>query len=383
MKKRAPRKSRLPHGADNATQLTVDPAKKMEKIRVGFIGAGQISELHARGYLNNPTGELVAVADTDPAVADQRSTQYGAGRWFTDYREMLEGDHVDAVEILLPHHLHLPVTLDALSAGKHVSLQKPMALNMDEARQLSRAAASSNRLFRVFENFRSYEPYRVARDMIEQGDIGETLSIRVKVVSGRGVGGWVQPESAIKWRRNVDTGGGPPAIIDHGYHITSIVPFFMGPVERVHAMGDITHAGSDRYMGVPSMVTWKHEGAEKYGSWETVNAPEMMIRTAYYPGDEVVEITGTRGIVWVTRCSANLLDEAPVILYRDGKTTRLRDMKTDWGESFVAGAHDFTAAIVNGTQPDLSAADASHALAFSLAAMKSMLDHTEVRLDEL
>ena len=152
-----------------------------EKVGVGFIGAGQISELHARAYQDNPTGRLVAVADSDPRVAEEKAKLYGAERWYTDYRDLLEDESVDAVEVLVPHHLHLPVTLDSLRAGKHTSLQKPMALTGDEADQMIAATSDSGKLFRVFENFRSYEPFIFAKKMIDNGEIGEGGALKADV----------------------------------------------------------------------------------------------------------------------------------------------------------------------------------------------------------
>jgi len=354
----------------------------MEKINVGFIGAGQISELHALGYEDNPTGQLVALADANPKVAEQSAKAYGLTRWYPDYHELLADPQIEAVEILLPHHLHLQVTLDALKAGKHVSLQKPMALTLDEADQMITAADQANTLFRVFENFRMYEPYMRAKAMMDAGEIGEPLSIRVKTISGRGVGGWIQPEMAKAWRHAPETGGGPPAIIDHGYHLTSIVLFFMGHVERVHAMIDTRASGTPAYSGDPAMIIWKHTDGEKYGSWEITHAPDLMVRTNFYPGDEWLEVTGSRGILWVMRCSGDLLGEAPVILHRDGATHRYYDMETHWSDSFIRGAHEFTRSIQEGTQPDLDGREARHALAFSLAAMESGLERREVSLED-
>lgn len=355
----------------------------MEKTRVGFIGAGHISGLHAAGYADNPTGRLVALADTDPEVAKARAAEFGVERWYTDYHDLLADPEIDAVEILLPHHVHLAATLDALDAGKHVSLQKPISISLEEADRMIEAAERAPTLFRVFENFRVYEPYLRAKAMVDAGDIGEPLSIRIKTISGRGVGGWVQPDEAKAWRRDPVTGGGPPSIIDHGYHLISIVLFFMGHVERVHAMIDTRAAGTPAYNGDPAMIIWKHVGAEKYGSWEITHAPELMIRTRFFPEDEWLEVTGTRGVIWVTHCSGDLLGEAPVILYRDGAVHRFHDMKTDWGDSFILGAHEFTRAIQDGGQPEMDGPEARHALAFSLAVMRSGLERREVEVNEI
>jgi predicted dehydrogenase len=352
------------------------------KVRVGFIGAGRISDLHQLGYRDNPTGELVALADVDAKVAESQARKWGVKKVYTDHRRLLADKEIDAVEILLPHHLHLPVTLEALDAGKHVSLQKPMALNMAEARRMVAAAKKSGRMFRVFENYRTYEPYMRAKQMLDAGEIGNPLSIRVKTVQGKGAGGWEVPQRAMAWRVDAKTGGGAPAILDYGYHVTSIVPFLLGRVEKVHAMADVS-AGPDKWPGTPSMVVWKHEGAQKFGSWDLLSSPEFVIPTRYYPVDEWVELTGTRGILWVTRCSSRMVDLPPVVMFRDGNRFDFSDMETEWGDSFRRGAHLFTKAVLGGEQAELDGDEAAHCLAFCLAVMKSALEHREVRLGEL
>src|SRR3954463_14442581 len=117
----------------------------MDKLRVGFIGAGRISDLHAIESLRNPRAAIVAVCDADPAVAARQARAWGGpeARALTRAQELLAGggvdprgeelwavDEVALVEILLPHHLHAPVTLAALRAGKRVSVQKPMATSL-------------------------------------------------------------------------------------------------------------------------------------------------------------------------------------------------------------------------------------------------------------
>lgn len=353
------------------------------KLNIGFIGAGQIAELHALAYLDNPTGRLYAIADIEPGLAERRRAEWAAEASFTDYRDLLADPAVDAVEIILPHHLHLPVTVAALAAGKHVSLQKPMCLSLQEADAIIAAAERSDRLFRVFENFRAYEPFRLAKSLVDADEIGELLSLRMKVVSGKGVGGWTHTPGARAWRMDTEQSGGHLAILDHGYHLASIAVFFMGPIEKVHTMAAGVDPDAGIHTGSPSMITFKFAGGEQYGSWESVRARDLLVRTKQYPGDEWVEVTGTRGIVWVNRCSGNLLGVPPVTLYRDGVTRHFAGVATDWADSFVWGGHEFTDAIANGTQPELDAAEARHILAFCLAAIKSGAEHREVTLAEL
>ena len=110
----------------------------MDKLRVGFIGTGRISDLHAIEYLQNEKSELVAVCDVNIENARQRAEAWGvpSNMVFTNYHDLLAEKEVDLVEILLPHHLHYQATLDAAAAGKHISLQKPMAITVEQADEM-------------------------------------------------------------------------------------------------------------------------------------------------------------------------------------------------------------------------------------------------------
>lgn len=364
------------------------------QIRVGFIGAGQIAALHALAYVDNPDAILHAIADQDADTRLTRATEWGVGKTYADYRELLADPDIDAVEIILPHHLHLPVTREALAAGKHVSLQKPMCLSLEEADQIiaaSEVSRASGQLFRVFENFRSYEPFRLARKLIDEGEIGDPLSLRMKNISGRGVGGWTHTPIARAWRSDTAQSGGHLSILDHGYHMASIAMYLMGHVESVHTLSSRNGTGRnsagqnsvDAFPSAPAMITFRFADNDRLGSWEIVRAPDLLVRTEYYGGDEWVEVTGTRGVVWVNRCSGDLLGVPPVTLYRDGVTRQFSDVDTDWDASFRDGGREFTKAIIDGTQPDLDAVEAKAVLAFCLAAIKSESDHREISLGEL
>ncbi len=134
----------------------------MDKLRVGIIGTGRISDLHAIEYLQNERAELVAVCDLDADMARSVRAAWGVPeeRVFTDYHQLLALKDLDLVEILLPHHLHYQSTLDAAAAGKHISLQKPMALSVNEADEMIAAAQQAGVIFKVFENFIFYPPVR-------------------------------------------------------------------------------------------------------------------------------------------------------------------------------------------------------------------------------
>ncbi len=353
------------------------------KLRVGFIGAGRIADLHAMGYRDAPEAELYAVCDRDAAWAARRAKEWGAKRHLTDYRDLLADPKVDAVEILTPHDLHEEMAVAALAAGKHVSLQKPMARTLAEADAIAAAAAASGQVFRVFENYRYYPPYVRAKELLESGAIGEPVSLRMKVIGGHPRYGWQVPMRSWAWRLDEGRSGGGPSMFDHGYHMFSIAMYFLGAVEQVFAWIGRTEIALGVSIDSPAVVMWRHATPGRFGSWETIDSVDLMVRSRYYSNDEWVEITGTRGLIWVNRCTGRMLEGPPLVVYRDGETRAVHDIESDWGASFVAGTQAFVRAIREGGQPELSAEEGREVLRFSLAAQRSAREGRPVRLAEM
>ena len=171
-----------------------------KKLRVGFIGVGAITDLHYLGYQDYPKAELHAICDVDEALLQRRASEWRIGKTYTDYRHLLADPEVDAVEVITPHHLHAEMGIAALEAGKHVSIQKPMAITVAECDALIEAAARAGKLMRVFENFRFYPPLVKAKQLLDAGAIGEPLSIRIKCVQGTSGEDWEIPYRRWVWR---------------------------------------------------------------------------------------------------------------------------------------------------------------------------------------
>ncbi len=206
---------------------TLNDGLSMDRVRIGLIGAGNIARLHARAYNDAPNAELYAVCDVDEERMQQRRTEWGATTGYTDYRELLADPNVDAVEIITPHYLHAKMGVAALEAGKHVSMQKPMATTVAECDTLIAAAKSSDRCFRTFENFQYYPPIVRAKELLESGAVGEPLSIRMKVITGTKEG-WEIPYERWSWRFDPAKGGGGRIMLDYGSHMFALAIFFMG-----------------------------------------------------------------------------------------------------------------------------------------------------------
>jgi predicted dehydrogenase len=356
----------------------------VDRVRVGVIGCGRIASLQVLGYLDHPRAEITALCDSDAALLAQRQAEWGAKKAYAHYEQLLADADVNAVEILLPHHLHRPVAIAALQAGKHVSLQKPPTLTLRELEDVREAAVAAGRRLRIFENFMHYPPHVKARHLVQDGAIGEPLSVRIKTAAGRFDDGWRVPVTSQAWRMHPATCGGGPTCFDHGYHCYTMGRFFIAePVERVHAWIHVNRFGPDAFYDGPALISWRYAGVPKFGSWEVIASLGMRVRSKYYASDDRIEIHGSDGIIWVNRCTGVLLDEPPLVLYRDGETRAWHDLPTDWAESFRLGAHDFIDALIEGRQPAQDAQEAAEILRFAIAAHVSACAAREVRLDEI
>lgn len=377
-----------------------------EKLRFVIVGCGRIATLHTWGYRDNPDAEIYGVCDKNIKRAQEFAQEYGVQKVYKDYEEVLEDPQVDAVELLVPHHLHCEMAIQACRAQKHVSVQKPMAMNLSECDTMIAAARENEVKLKVYENFVFYPPYQLAKKMLDAGEIGEPVSIRYKMNTGGlcsvntpAVGGrkkvtdtdgnelaetgWKVDPSSWLWRLNDTLSGGGPLVFDDGYHKFSIIMHMLGEVEKVSAWIDYCSVMPGIFQDCPATVMWKHKGGRRYGVMDIVDSSEMYIQSKYYTCDERMEITGSRGIIWITRCTATMMPEvAPVVMYRDGKVTEYWDMPTDWGESFKNSTLDFIDAIKNDREPVLSGEQGREVLKFALATIDSADKNHEIYLDQ-
>lgn len=341
-------------------------------LRVGIIGAGRISDLHALEYLRNDRAQITAVCDIDAETAQRRATAWNVppALVFPNHHDLLALPDLDLVEILLPHHLHHPVTLDALAAGKHVSVQKPMALSLAHADEMIAAAAAAGLTLRVYENFIFYPPVVHARELIDAGEIGDPLTIRIKSNAGFSPNAWHVPLTAWAWRFDPETCGGGPLLFDDGHHKFALAWHFMGLAEEVHAWIGQMELMPGRVLDTPAIVSWKFPG-NRLGSLEVVYSPQLQIETSYYAQDDRVEITGTKGVIWVNGGHGRLTDAPPVTLSRDGQTRAFDDIPAGWEQSFIHATRHLIDALHDGNAPSLTGAEGRTILRSLLAAQES------------
>jgi predicted dehydrogenase len=355
-----------------------------EPLRVGLIGCGRIADLQVLGYKDLPTARLVAVCDKDRSRAKARAEAWGVERVYTDYHKLLADPAIDMVEVVVPHYLHAEMAIAAAQAGKHISVQKPMALNIAEAEAMIAAAKAARVKLRVYENFVFYPPYRRAMELIQAGQIGEPQMIHLHLGAGSQEASWEVPLSAWLWRFRKSKSGGGLLVFDDGYHKFSIARWFMGPVTRVQAWIDSTMIAPLHHVDGPAVIMWQHSAPRRYGMMDVTYSPKLRIESDYYSADERVEIVGSEGIIWINRCTTRTVDRPAIELFRQGKTTGYDDMPTGWESSFIACTRHFVEAILNNTEPMLNGEQGKEVLQFALAALRSAeLDGQAVRPAEV
>lgn len=181
------------------------------KIRVGVIGAGSFSNLHLQGLSRIPDAEIVAICDVVEEKAKNQAAAYGVKDYYSDYKELLKRDDIDAVTLPLPDQVHRQITVDALMAGKHVLCEKPMALNMDDCKAMIKASRDSGKELMVGQIGRYTPGFILAKELVEAGEIGDLFFVESEYAHDYakigGEGGWrVTPE------RHPIIGGGCHAV---------------------------------------------------------------------------------------------------------------------------------------------------------------------------
>ncbi len=348
---------------------------KIEKIKFALVGCGRISDLHARAYRGCQDAEIFAVCDVNEDRARQKKEEWGAAKVYSDYEKLLRDPEIEAVELLVPHNLHADMTIAAAESKKHVSVQKPMATSVSEARSMIKAAKKSGVLLKVFENFVFYPPYVKAKELVVAGAIGKLITVRMKMISA-GRGGWEVPGESWLWRLDEAKSGGGLIVFDDGYHKFSQAYDIGGEVEKVIAWIDHT----DTVVDAPSFVLWKYKegAAARYGQYDMTFARDLYINSRYYAADDRMELVGTEGIIWVNRHHGNMLQEPSVVLYREGETRSFHGLRDDWGESFIDSGRDFFQCIKDNRNPKLSGEVGLKVLQFSLAPEISSREKREV-----
>jgi predicted dehydrogenase len=199
----------------------------VKKLNFGIIGCGRIAYKHAEAIKKNEKANLLYVCDIIEERAVDYKKKYGAERYFTDYHEMLEMPDLDVVNICTPSGMHAEMGIAAAKAGKHVIVEKPMALSSIDADALINACDENRvKLAVCFQN-RFNPPVQKLRRALEEGRFG-------KLTHASAVVRWFRPQDyydQAPWRGTWAMDGG--CLMNQSIHNIDLLQWMMGPVESV------------------------------------------------------------------------------------------------------------------------------------------------------
>src|SRR5207248_2607607 len=187
----------LPGNLTFHTTLKLSRGGQHMPVKYGVIGCGAIAQRrHIPECLANPDSVLIAIADANQVRCDELGQKYGV-KSFCDHKELLAIKEVDAVIVSGPNAMHAPQTIDALSAGKHVLCEKPMATSREEARSMIDAAKKNGKYLMIGLNQRLMPPHVRAKEILQTGRLGKVLSFRT-AFKHPGPEGW-SVDAAKSW----------------------------------------------------------------------------------------------------------------------------------------------------------------------------------------
>ena len=382
-----------------------------QRVKVGMVGLGLVSNSHIKGYESHPNAEVAAVCDVDEARARRFAEANGIADYYSSYDEMLERADIDAVSIATPNHLHAPMVRKAAEAGKHIHCEKPFCRFVGEGVEAAEAARASGVKIVVGETYVFISSFMKARELIDHGEIGRPLQVRQRH------GSWLDRDSPRhesvpsdrNWRLDPEKSGGGdyPWIYDHSPHFFATAEYFCQErrIAEVYAVtardaGGETRRGAshDPYTTAQvdiAILTWKHEDPAVQGLW----ARSERLNGKYdYMNGFSASVFGESGMIEVLgEGGHNLLwngEQAHLVLHRDGKETmtfRFDEGGDDvwqsdisyYSQGHVNQVHHLIDCIVRDAEPRYNGEDGVHTVRCILAAIKSAREGRPVRVDEI
>jgi len=270
-----------------------DPASK--RVRIGIIGAGHFAATHIEAFRQLPDAEIVALARRNPEKLRADKARWKIPHTFTDHRELLQLEEVDAVSIVTPTDSHHSIALDALRAGKHVLCEKPLALDASGARALLEAARERNLVHVINFNQRSRTAVGSMQRHAAEGFVGEPCHLNIWW--GHTLQYDVEP-GIDSWRFRPETGGGT---LYELIHVFDFARFLMGEVKRLCALTS-TSERFRPFHDVPSGMSVKVPDSSacllEFESGSTGVIHTSFLSRGVGPSgtsEPRVELTGTRG----------------------------------------------------------------------------------------
>lgn len=318
----------------------------MGQVRFGVVGAGVGANFALRAMKlleeKEEVVKAVAVSDVVEDLAEKTAEEFGI-KYFLNYRDLLTKEKVDAVFISTPHYLHFPMAIDAMEAGVHVLVDKPMATSLREADEMIRRARKAGLKLGVNLQGRFDPSVLKIKEAVDSGRLG-------RIFYGEATVKWFRTKEYYDkspWRGRWATEGGG-ALINQAIHTVDQLLWIMGPVDYLWAQcGTVFHSIEVEDLAVATLRF-------KSGAFGLVQAS-----TALYPGFPTgLELYGTNGTAVIEGETIKLLDIKGEKPYSEKEAKK--ELET-WARpeaapplNHAASIRDFAQAVLEGREPKVS-----------------------------
>ena len=202
-------------------------------LKVGIVGAGGITRAHLPAYLERPDRvQLNAVCDLVEPLAQELAKKAGIDAVYLDIQEMLRDADIEAVDICTTHNSHAPLAIAAAEAGKHVIVEKPMAISVQECRDMISAADKAGTTLMVAQHLRYAPEARAAKRLLDEGKLGTIEAVRTELFGGGMRGRRRRRRQGERWMQDARRSGGGMMMSEQVHHI-DLLRYYAGNVKRV------------------------------------------------------------------------------------------------------------------------------------------------------
>jgi inositol 2-dehydrogenase len=339
-------------------------SSRRRRLNVGLIGLGRLGRVYARDLASRiPETRLTAVADTNAAAARETAAEWEVPAWYDTSAALIADANVDAVVIVSPTHTHREIVLQAANSRKSMFCEKPLALSLQECREMQEAVERSGTFFQMGFMRRFDPPYVAGKRQVDEGRIG-------KAVVFKSTSRDPFPPS-LEYANPASSGG---ILVDMGIHDFDLARWFMGDVESVSAIGGV--------LAFPELAT---VGDIDNAIASLVFADGRLgvidiTRNGFYGYHIVTEILGTEGTVQI-----GYLRETAITMMTKNNVAHdtVPYFMERFERAYARQLQDFAQNVLAGREPPVVIRDGVEALRVALAATQAQQSGASVRVSSI
>lgn len=252
----------------------------MKRINVAVVGCGFIAQTaHIPNILRIPEAQLISIVDVEPSALNEAGEQFGISERFSDYRDVLKREDIDAVVICTPTSMHSQIAIDAAESGKHVFVEKPIASTSDDADLIINAAKKSAVKLMVGHFSRFLPNHIIAKKYIDKGEIGDLLYVKAQSETLT-----IKPDEGI--------------LLDYGVHLIDLVCWYLdySPIDSV---AGLLHSSTEEAPDTEVTLIMRFKSGvigsiETFwmANWQSWSAAERSVKILGSKGKIISELTG-------------------------------------------------------------------------------------------